>query len=290
MTAFALAPHVDADSHEWVPDDDPHRRRLARERVRDAAIRQRRRPKAEPTDSEWDRLGWRERVLNAHRDRVEAALAERRERDRTPPLVLRPSGTDASSSSEDLPSRANEHWRNLARRILARAAVDAPEFDWWAPPDNTPTPRPEPEPGPAHPFEFRRPLSIPPNEEKSRSERPIPPHRQQQPNPSDSRTAVESEHLPRWNLVRRVLLWLFGVGLSPRPFWWAKTCRDCRADWPCRPLVRSLHERYPTLSPADTRRRDVELERLSHKRSHSDSRVDHKHRRRPIRNLNTTLT
>ncbi|CAM3190767.1 hypothetical protein [Stackebrandtia soli] len=87
--------------------------------------------------------------------------------------------------------------------------------------------------------------------------------------PIHSRSNVDDDsvgraHLPRWNALRRFLLWLCGPRLSSRPYWWAKKCRECRDDWPCRPLVGRLHAEYRTVSDADITARDAALHQLSH--------------------------
>ncbi|WP_415647665.1 hypothetical protein [Stackebrandtia soli] len=151
---------------------DPHRERLARERERDAARKIRRDryriPEPEALTSEWDRLGWRERVLNAHRDRVDRRLAERRARDRTPPLIMR--AVDEPEPARTAAEKHNrDHWRDLARRILDRTPDEPGAFDWWG--NGNGSDAGDSESGrdrrqsvsdgasgpPTRPFEFRRP-------------------------------------------------------------------------------------------------------------------------------------
>ncbi|CAM3354487.1 hypothetical protein STSO111631_15730 [Stackebrandtia soli] len=364
------------------PERDLHRERLARELERDAArkIRQARYrlPEPSPSGTEWDRLGWRERVLNAHRDRVDAALAERRERERTPPLVLRPNASGAASSrgtgwmagasseSDSVERRNRDHWRDLARRILDRCPPDDGAFDWWGvepEPEAPPKPDSGPEvaPSSAFPFTYRRPEAVRAVGRASvhfssvvgsrtrvgtagrtdtrsngatgaRTEPLVDPPGVPRVEPgtvgragsrrqdrsevgAESQSGSEFEvdvagsplpsapvpvpfhystvHVPRWSVLRRVLLWLFGPRLSVRPLWWAKTCRECRTEWPCRPLVRDLHDQYPTLDLFDTSRRDAELERLSHERHRPDvssSGRRGRRGRRPIRRLASAHT
>ncbi|CAM3511970.1 hypothetical protein [Stackebrandtia soli] len=315
---------------------DPHKERLAREGERDAARKIRRDrypiPEPDPTQSEWDRLGWRERVLNAHRDRVDEQWAERQQRDRTPPLVMR-----ASTGPEPVPTpveeRNRDHWRDLARRILDKCQPGDDSFDWWGTKPEQITPSGEAEDraestecpaAPRHPFEFRRPNAAraigratvyprtngkftphPPLNRPTRIAEPhtvrVPMQRNntREPEPvgmagSDDETPATSVHVPRWNLMRRMLLWLFGTRLSRQPLWWAKTCRDCHTEWPCRKLVHELHQRYPTLNTADTAARDSELERLSHTtkkkpRKRTRERSRRRHRRPAPRHLTPTM-
>ncbi|CAM3424163.1 hypothetical protein [Stackebrandtia soli] len=343
---------------------DPHKERLGRERERDAAREARRArypiPEPDPTGTAWDRLGWRERVLNAHRARVDAALTERRKRDQTPALVVhttakpdrRPeAGTVDGPEPAFVPVEKHnrDHWRDFARRILDDCAPDDDGFDWWgtkprqaAPDSDGDDSRTDastrPLVPPTRPFEFRRPNATRPigratvYSRQSRAFRTHPPirpttthvvqaprdHTRTPPWRGETRTVQKpmndpepirvpamasmddagtvhedgaSTHVPRWNPIRRMLLWLFGTRLINRPYWWAKTCRDCRTEWPCRTLVHELHQRYATLGRVDTAARHAELEHLSHTRRRSSrGRPERGHRRPAPRHLTPTLT
>ncbi|CAM3589966.1 hypothetical protein STSO111631_23885 [Stackebrandtia soli] len=76
-------------------------------------------PQTDSGASEWDVLGWRERLINRQRQQVQDAIADRAKRDEPPPLVIRPHrSTPAASPIEE---RNREHWRRLADATTRRA-------------------------------------------------------------------------------------------------------------------------------------------------------------------------
>lgn len=60
--------------------------------------------------------------------------------------------------------------------------------------------------------------------------------------PPQCEGAVAAHHTPRRNLLRRTLSRVFGRR-SKRSDSRAPTCRTCKDEWPCRPLIEALHQR-----------------------------------------------